>query len=166
MQRGQGAPAERRKARIVADERGVQFRLRAVAPAGHDAQRAGEILDRNLGAQLVETQPLGEVGRLRPRAIEVKGAVCPCEDDKVEQDLALRAEQRAEARLSGDDAVEVAGQQPVEEGLGLLAAHPDDAAIGKIGYRHDAHPQHSRDIGAARRGLKLPRCGRPSGQSA
>ena len=146
-----GAPAERGQARIVADEAGLQIRSRGIIPAGKDARGARAVLDGGLGAQPVEAEPLGEVSRFGARAIEMIGAVRSGEDDEIEQDLALRAEQGAEARPPDRDAVEIAGQKAVEKAFGLLARNLDDAAVGETGHRHHALLAATRAVTYARR---------------
>jgi hypothetical protein len=54
------------------------------------------------------------------------------EDDEVEQDLALRRQQGAEPRRPGRDPVEVAGDEPVEKTLGVLAGNSYHAPVGQM----------------------------------
>ncbi len=51
--------------------------------------------------------------------------------DAIDDDLALRGQQRAEARLLRRQLGHVGGEQPVEEGPGVVASHLDHAAIGE-----------------------------------
>ena len=69
------------------------------APAATTAIGRGAVLDRHLGAQLVEAEPLGEVGRAprRRRGRARRPLAVGLRDDEVEQDLALRRQQRAVA---------------------------------------------------------------------
>ena len=49
--------------------------------------------------------------------------------DHVEQDLALRREQRRIARFAWGQPLDVIGQQALQKGRRILAAHRKDAAI-------------------------------------
>jgi hypothetical protein len=132
-----GAPSEFGKAWIVGSKRKL-VRPAAPAPADDNGPRVGEVGDGGLGAQLVKAEAPGEIGRLRLRAIEEVAALRILEEDEIEEDFAMRAEEAAIARLTGRETVEIAGQQPVEKGFGVLARDRDNAAVGEMGDGHQA----------------------------
>ena len=76
------------------------------------------------------------------------------EDDEIEQDLALRREQRAEAGPVRRHLVEVAGDEIVEKCLGVFAGDPYDAPIGQDALK--ACPVSGGAAGAAPRRLPRP----------
>ena len=69
--RDDGAPAERRQARIVDDDADLVRRTRRAVPAGEDGEAIRAVLDRDLGAQLVEAEALGEVCRIGTGDVEI-----------------------------------------------------------------------------------------------
>src|SRR5208282_1848396 len=85
-------PAEARIARVGVEKAALN-RPRLAAPEGGDGASGALVGDRDLRAQLIETKPFGEIGRLRRAAIDEKdrsAGVRSAHDDHVEQDLALR----------------------------------------------------------------------------
>jgi len=132
MRRQHHALAKRRQPRVGVDQT-VFGRARAV-PDRHDAQHLGQILADRLGAQLVEVELLDEARRKRPRAIEEEAAAVRGRclgDDAIDNDLALRRQQRAEPRLLGRDLGDVRRQEPVEKGARVGACDLDHAAVGE-----------------------------------
>ena len=109
------------------------------APTGRHRDGFGQVLDRHFGAQLVEAQPSCEVRHQRARRVEQEAAAALLRrrhDDEIEQDLALRRQQRAEAGLPGTEFLHVGGDQPLEEARRIVAADVDDPSIGQMGGRH------------------------------
>ena len=98
---------------------------RLAAPEGSDAGSALSSAIVDLGAQLIEAEPPGEFGRLAPRAQSSRktGAVGVgrADDDQVEQDLALRRQQRRVARFAGREPLDVVGHRPCRK---LAASAP------------------------------------------
>ena len=70
--RRENAPAERRISRIGEGEIGLHRGL--AIPGGDHAEAVGEVFHRDLGAQLVEAELVGEALRQRPRAIDQEAA--------------------------------------------------------------------------------------------
>ena len=62
-------------------------------------------------------------------AVEQQRAAGRAGDEKVEQDLALRRQQRGEPRLAFTHARHILRDEIVEEGLCLIARDTDDAAV-------------------------------------
>ena len=104
--------------------------LRLVAPIGENAKVRALVGDCDFRAQPIEAQPLGEIGGLTSRAIERErraGFGRQPRDEKIEQYLALRREQRGVARLARAELFDVVGQHALKEGRRILAAdahHP------------------------------------------
>ncbi len=101
-------------------------------PDREHAERLGQVLDDDLGAQLVEIEPLHQRRRERARAIEEKAAAVGggrLRQDEIDDDLALRREQRGKAGPLRRHPVDVAGDQAVEELARVVAGDLDDAAI-------------------------------------
>ena len=127
-----GAPAELGDAGIIRHEADLVIGLRLV-PTCHHRHGLGHVLDHDLGPELVEGQPLGEVGDEDLEGIEVittADFLRPLEDEKIEHDLALRRQQGTETGGLGRDPVEVAGDEAVEKTLGVLARNPYHASVG------------------------------------
>ena len=106
----------------------------AVVPDRHDAKRLRQILDDHLGAQLVEVEPFDQRRSERARAIEKKAAAVGrlrFPHDEIDDDLALRREQRAKSGLRRRRLRDVGGHEPVEEFAGNVAGDFDNAAVGK-----------------------------------
>ena len=84
-----------------------------VAPEGREGAIGAYVGDRDLGAQFVEAKPLGEVRRLRRRAVDEIGWLLArrAHGDHVEQDLALRRKERRIARFAGLEPFDIVGQQ-------------------------------------------------------
>ena len=130
--RGRIARQPRRGVARVGVEKAFGDARGLVAPEGRDGAIGAHVSDRDLGAQLVEAKPLGEIGRLRRRAVDEIGGLLAARrahDDHVEQDLALRREQRRVARFAWGQPLDVIGQQALQKGGRILAAHGKDAAI-------------------------------------
>lgn len=96
----------------------------------------GALVDNlDLGAQAVEAEALDEVGRERRRAVDEErqaGVDGRLHHQEVEQDLALRRQQRGVARLAGAEALDVIGQEPLQKAVGVGARDPDHPAVGEI----------------------------------
>ena len=125
--RADPAPAKRRQSR-VSDAADV------VAPGGMDGEVARR--DRHRLAQPVQRQPLRQRCRPRRGDIDKHRLVAAVEQDHVEQRLALRAEQPGIKRRFGSQAVEIIGQQPLQERARVGPAQVQDGAIGKADGRH------------------------------
>ena len=76
--RDDGAPAERRQARIGDDERRRRRPARCAAPSRDHREASRRGPRSHLGAQLVEAEPLGEVGRMRTRRRRGEAAAGSC----------------------------------------------------------------------------------------
>ena len=139
--RGDDPPAERRQARIGRGNAvDVMHTLRP--PDGQHLVVGGDVLDRDLGSELVEAEALDEIGGHRARQIEEE-AVAVAHHDEVEQDLALRRQQAGEDRLSGAGAADIGRHQIVEELLRLRPADRHHAAALKDCYPTVSHGRHS-----------------------
>ena len=117
---------KRRQARIGIAEPVFAVSTRAV-PHRHHAERLRQVLDRDLGAQLVEIELFHQRRGKRARAIEEEAAAVlglGLGDDKIDDDLALRRQQRGKARLAGRDLAHVVGDEPVEEAAGRRRRRP------------------------------------------
>ena len=90
------------------------------------------VRNRNFRSQLVEAQPLGEIGGLRRRAVEREGRAAvgrQPHDEKIEQYLALRRQQRGIPRLTRAELLDVVGQHALQEAGGILAADAHHAPV-------------------------------------
>ena len=128
--RHNGARAQRGGARIGVDE--PARRLRLASPNGDDPIVGAFVGDRDLGAQLVDRKPLGEIGRTGAIAIEEIGGASfggRADDEEVEQNLALRGQQRSVACFAKLERLDVVGQKIVKEAGGVLAADAHDAPV-------------------------------------
>ena len=96
--RDQNPPAERGVARIGEGQIGLHRGL--AVPGREHAEAVGQIFDRDLGAQPVEAELVGEALRQRARAVDQEAAAMAggrFGDQEIGRDLALRRQQRAEA---------------------------------------------------------------------
>ena len=103
-------------------------------PDRHHAEHLGQVLDDDLGAQLVEVELLHQRRRQRARAIEEEAAAVRrlgLGDDAIDDDLALRGEQRGKPRGAGRHLVHVGGEQAVEKLARVVAGDLDHAAVGE-----------------------------------
>ena len=120
------------QARVWEGKDGASFeeRFRPLAPSRRDAPFVRNIRKRNLGAQLVEGEPLQEVRRCRRWAVE-KNRLAPIDRKEVEEDFPLRRQQRREARLATAKPFDVVRDQPLKEACPLLAPDFEQASTGK-----------------------------------
>ena len=129
------APAEAGIARIGVEKAALEACPGSPPQKATTARSALSSAIAILGAQLIEAEPLGEIGRLRRRAIEKIGGavgVGRAHDDHVEQDLGLRREKRRIARLARREPLDVVGQETLQKAGRIRAAHANDAAILEI----------------------------------
>ena len=102
-------------------------------PDRDHAELVGEIADRDLGAELVDVELVGE--RLRQRAGNVEQEALAAVgrrhlgDQEIDDDLALRRQQRAESGLARMQLADVGGEEPVEELACIVAADLDHAPV-------------------------------------
>ena len=124
------APAQARIAWVGVENAFVDARSLGVPEGGHGLIGA-HVSDRDLGAQLIEAKPLGEIGRLPRRAVdEIRRLLAwRAHHDHVEQDLALRREQRRIACFARMKPFDVVGQQALQKASRILAAYANDGAI-------------------------------------
>jgi len=130
--RQHAAQPQRWKTRVAVAQ--AVFGDHAAVPDCEHAERLGQILDDELGPQLIEVEPLHEGRGERARAIEEKAAAVGgrrLRQDEIDNDLALRGQQRAKARGGRRHLGDVAGHEPVEEFARVVAGDLDDAAVGK-----------------------------------
>ena len=116
--------------RIGKDQIGLRGRL--AIPYRHHAKVVGQVFDRNLGAQLVETELVGEALCQRAGSVDQEAAAMASRrfgDDEIDHDLALRRQQRAEPAEPRANQRHIRGDEAVEKVAGVLAAHLDDASI-------------------------------------
>ncbi len=112
-------------------------------PPPHSASTpsaSGQILDTDLGAQLVEIELVDQGRRERARAVEEEAAAVlgrRLDHDAIDHDLALRRQQRGKARPLGRHLADIGGEEPVEKAPRGLAGDLDDAAIGEKRCFHD-----------------------------
>ena len=93
----QNPPAERGVAGIGEGKVGLHGGL--AIPGREHAEAVGEILDRDLGAQFVDAELVGERLRQRARAVDQEAAAMAGRrlgDQEIRNDLALRRQQRPE----------------------------------------------------------------------
>ena len=139
MRRQHAAQPQRRQAR-VGDSTG---RIRWPRRRPRSRARRGFRTDPrpiDLGAQLVEIEPLHQRRRERARAVEEEAAAVGGRrlgQDEIDDDLALRRQQRGKAGPRRRHLGDVAGDQPVEEFARVVAGNLDDAAVGKQRCFHD-----------------------------
>ncbi len=132
MRRQHHPRTEGGQARIGIDQAVIRDPL--AIPQRQHAQRLREILDRDGRAQLVEIQLVDQGFCERARAVDEKAAAVRGRrlgHDAVGHDLSLRAEQRRKAGPFGRHAADIGREQPVQKASRRLAAHFDDAAVGK-----------------------------------
>ena len=98
----------------------------------------GRIGERDIGAQPVGYQPAPEVADTRPLAVE-QIARAVAQHEEVVQEFALGRQQRRVDAALVRHALDVVGDQPLEEGAGLGAAYGDDAAIVEWNVERGAH---------------------------
>ena len=135
--RDQDTPAELFAARI--GKRQVRLDGGLAVPHREHAKTVRQILDNDLGAQLVEVKLLHEIASQRPRAIEEEAAAVlrwRLGDDEIGDDLALRRQQRAEARRPGLEVENVGGNKPVQKAPGAVTGDFDHATVGEQGSLH------------------------------
>ena len=119
-------------ARIGEGQIGLHRRI--AVPCRDYAETVGQIFDRDLGAQLVEAELVGEALRQRAGAIDQETAAMAGRglgDQEIDDDLALRRQQRAEPAEAGPQQRHVGGDEAVEKVAGILAADLDHAPVGK-----------------------------------
>ena len=118
--RHQNPPAERGIARI--GERQIGLHGGIAVPCREHAETVGQIFDRDLGAQLVETELVGEALRQRARAIDQEAAAMAgggFGDQEIHDDLALRRQQGAKPAEAGPQQRHVRGDEAVEKVAGV-----------------------------------------------
>ena len=77
----------------------IGFHCGLAVPDREHAEVLGEVLDRDLGAQLVEAELVGKRLRQRARAVDQEAAAMAggrFGDQEIDDDLALRRQQRTE----------------------------------------------------------------------
>ncbi len=132
VRRQHDAITERRQARIAIAQ--SVLRLGLSLPDGHDAQHLGQILDDRLGAQLVEIEPVYAgfregFGDIKEEAAAVRTRRLG--NDHIDDDLALRRQQRRKTGVVRRHPADIGGQQAVKKTARVLACDLDDAAIRK-----------------------------------
>lgn len=73
----------------------------------------------DLGAQFVERQPAYEIVRYVGTAFEPECILAGAGDQEIEQDLALRRQQRTGFGFAGSQDVEIGGQDVLQKMLGI-----------------------------------------------
>jgi hypothetical protein len=135
-----GALAHAGMARIGEDNAAIGSECTAV-DRGHDRSRVGQVLDNDLGAQLVEHQPAGKIGQHGARHIDQEAAAIlfrQRDDEEIDDDLALRGQQRAIAGDLRGDEIEIIAEQPVEEAARIRTSHLEHAAVRQVRGRFGA----------------------------
>ncbi len=125
-------PAERVVARI--GECKIRPHRGFAAPDRQHAEAVGEILDRDLGAQLVEAKLGCKSRRQRTRGIDQKAAAMAGRglgNQEIGDDLALRRQQCAEPAKARAKQRHVGRNEAVEEVAGILAADLNHAPVWK-----------------------------------
>ena len=95
------------------------------------------LLDRHLGAQPVDGQPAHQVVGRVGAAVDEEAVGAVARHQEVEQDLALRREQRARPGFACRNAVEVDGEDVLQEVFGLRPGHGKDGAVGEGNDGHE-----------------------------
>jgi hypothetical protein len=106
------------------------------------AHSIGDVLHRDLGAQLVEAELVGEVLRQRAGRIDQETAAMAGRDfgdQEIGRDLALRRQQRAEPAKAGLQQRDVCSDETIEEVAGILAADLDHAPVRKKRCFHEVN---------------------------
>ena len=132
MRRKHDALAERREPWITIDQ--AKIGIAVALPDRQNAEHLGQILADYLGAQLVEIELLHEVAGERPRTIEKEAAAvfgCRLCHNAIDDDLALRRQQCAEAGLYRANLGDIGRQKPIQKCPGVGAHDFDHAAIGE-----------------------------------
>ena len=125
-------PAERGIARI--GERQIGRHRGPAIPRREHTEAVGEIFDRDLGAQFVETKLVGEALRERARAVDQETAAVARRrfgDQEIHRYFALRGQQGPEPAEARAKQRHVGGDKAVEKVAGVGAADLDHAPVGK-----------------------------------
>ena len=128
--------AETRRTRVVVRQSRPAVRRSGLAKHRDDRERVfalrlvREIGQNHLGAQAIERKALEKIAGFLARRVEKK-ALAVLHDKKIEQDLALRRQKRAEAGRAGHDLRHVAGDEALQEAAGFIAGNGKDNAVGE-----------------------------------
>jgi hypothetical protein len=121
----------------------IRFHRSLAVPCREHAETTGEIFDRDIGAQPIETEVIRKALREHFRAIDQKAAAVTGRrlgDQEVGGDLALWRQQRAEASQSRPQQRRVCGDEAVEKVAGVSAGDFDHATIRqKRSFHTSAH---------------------------
>ncbi len=125
-------PAERGVARFGECQIGLYCKI--AIPRREHAETVRQIFDRDLGAQFVETELVGESLRQRARAVDQEAAAMAGRrlgDQEIHNYLALRRQQRPESAETGAKQRNVCRDEAVEKVARIIAADLDHAPVGK-----------------------------------
>ena len=137
MRRQHHAQAERRQPRIGIAQ--AKFCRAAAVPGGEHAEHRGEIFDDHLRAEFVDVEFGNQCDAKRPLHVEEEAAAIlrrRLGDDEIGDDLALRRQQRAEARRPGLELENVGGDKPMQKVPRAVTGDFDHAAVGEQGSLH------------------------------
>jgi len=96
----------------------------SLVPHREHAQAVGQVLHRDLGAQLVEAELVSKAFCQRARYVDQEAAAMTAwglRDQEIHGDLALRRQQRAEPAKARPQQRDVGGYEAIEEVAGVLA---------------------------------------------
>ena len=137
-------PAALQGCRAAFAGRQVERGVAALAAEERDhPEILGRVGKRDIGAQPVGHQPTPEVAGARPLAIE-QVALAPAQHEEIVQILALGREQRCVDAARVGYALDIVGDQPLEEGAGLGAVDGNDPAVFEYDVKLGAHRSGSR----------------------
>ena len=144
------AAPHRRQARIGKHQWRLAPPVRLVGPTpdGRDRVVGGDVPDRDFGAQFIEHQAVRQGRCLVPRRLQAE-PLRRAHHEEIEQDLALRGQHPGVERALGFQQLHVVGDNALQQLLGVLARHADDATIGKERYSGVGHVSPLRLQGAS-----------------
>ena len=87
----------------------------------------------DLGAQPIQAQSAHEIVEARRLSVEEKRAAGHLGDKEIVQVLALRSQEGSPDRPTRRNRRHIVGNQALEKGPGIRAAHSDDAALVQQG---------------------------------
>src|SRR5262249_24940278 len=131
-------------------------------PDRQHAECLRQVLGNDLGPELVEVEPLRESRSERARAVEEEAAAIGrlgLRHDEIDDNLALRGQERRKASLTRRHLGDVDGHESIEELAGIKAGDLDHAAVGKKRCLHGAYLP---DVLTKRKALGVRSQGRPS----
>ena len=91
----------------------------------------GQVLDLHLGAELVHGEALRQGRGALGLAIEKEAAFRVFHDEEIEEEFALRRQQRRIDGFAGARALYIVGDETLQKGAHIRAGEAQDAAFGQ-----------------------------------